>query len=122
MRTAVYRASTVRNTSASMPICGGRWKANSNSASAPAASRPTVINARCRCFAVSFVRSIVATDRLPAVPRGQRNPGVGLDERGDEAYRAVAEEHVAAVAVLAPHLVGVAERVVGGVDDDLRVV
>src|SRR5262245_40707852 len=93
------------------------------SATAAAAANParTYTATRVRP-AVSVACSVVAIDHLPAVTRGHRDPGVWVDERGDEPHRPVAEEDVAAVAVLAPHLVGVAERVVRGVDDDLRMV
>src|SRR5262245_2092911 len=94
-----------------------------STATAPTATSPssTYIATRSRLVVVS-VRSIVAIDHLPAVPRGYRHPRVRIDERRDEPHRAVAKEHVAAVAVLAPHLIGVPEGIVRRVDDALRVI
>src|SRR4029079_19772225 len=57
------------------------------------------------------------------VASGNRDPGPGIDESTGEADGAVAHEHVAAGAcVVAPHLVGMAEGIVGGVDDDFRMI
>src|SRR5262249_24639293 len=66
--------------------------------------------------------SIVPVDGFPAVAGGQGDPGERVDRLTYEADGAVAKQHVAAAGVFGVHLVGVAERVVGGVDDDLRVV
>src|SRR5438128_2060380 len=53
----------------------------------------------------------------------ERYPGIGVDEGVDEADGAVAEEDVAAGrGVLGPHFVGMAEGVVGGMNDDLGMV
>src|SRR5262249_27930410 len=109
-------------TLSSAPICGGpvRWM-TSNTAPTTAA-KPRPISSRGLRFAARLAWSIVATDRLPAVPRGQCDPGVGADKRGDEPHRPVAEQDVAPVPVFSPHLVRMAEGIIRSVDDDLRMV
>src|SRR5439155_14153703 len=105
------------------PICGVRlcpistipMPIATNTAIAPKTIRRRSTRTSASC-------SIVAIERLPTVARGQTHPRVRVDERRDEPHRAVAEQNVAADAVLAPHFVGVAERVVRGVVDHFRLV
>src|SRR3954452_1844757 len=70
----------------------------------------------------NWISSVVAADDFTLVAGGKRDPGPRVDAPLDEPDRAVAHQDVAAVAVLGVHLVGVAERVVRGVDDHLRMV
>ena len=57
-----------------------------------------------------------------AVARGERDPNEAVDERRHESDRTVSKEYVRPVRVFRVHLVGVTERMVRRVNDDLRMV
>src|SRR5207302_797596 len=63
------------------------------------------------------------TDRLSSVSRGQGDPGVRVDVGADETHTPITEQDVAArPRMFGPHLIGMSERVVGSMDNDLRMV
>ena len=60
----------------------------------------------------------VGTDHLPVAPAAHGRPGQQVDRLLDEPDRAVAHQHIGPAGVQRVHLVGVAERAVGRMDDD----